>query len=113
MGNHPGLPGLPREEICAQTRPSHRSEIKKLEQLDVSVIIDKHLMLMSKFHTAYLESIKRVDADNYYNFPMEYFTELRVCSKSPMLWSVSVVACTEIDPGTSPRSADGASTESC
>src|SRR5271166_4662137 len=39
--------------------------------------------------------------------------ELRVCSKSPMLWSVSVVACTETDPGTSPRSADGASTESC
>ena len=38
---------------------------------------------------------------------------LRVCSKSPMLWSVSVVACTETDPGTSPRSADGASTESC
>ena len=37
---------------------------------------------------------------------------LRVCSKSPMLWSVSVVACTETDPGTSPRSADGASTES-
>ena len=40
-------------------------------------------------------------------------TPLRVCSKSPMLWSVSVVACTETDPGTSPRSADGASTESC
>ena len=39
--------------------------------------------------------------------------DLRVCSKSPMLWSVSVVACTETDPGTSPRSADGASTESC
>src|SRR5208337_338999 len=38
---------------------------------------------------------------------------LRVCSKSPILWSVSVVACTETDPGTSPRSADGASTESC
>ena len=38
---------------------------------------------------------------------------LRVCSKSPMLWSVSVVACTETDPGTSPRSADEASTESC
>ena len=38
---------------------------------------------------------------------------LRVCSKSPMLWSVSVVACTETDPGTSPRSAEGASTESC
>src|SRR5208337_1691781 len=35
--------------------------------------------------------------------------DLRVCSKSPMLWSVSVVACTETDPGTSPRSADGAS----
>ena len=33
--------------------------------------------------------------------------------KSPMLWSVSVVACTETDPGTSPRSADEASTESC
>ena len=40
-------------------------------------------------------------------------TIVRVCSKSPMLWSVSVVACTETDPGTSPRSADGASTESC
>jgi len=40
-------------------------------------------------------------------------SSLRVCSKSPMLWSVSVVACTETDPGTSPRSADGASTESC
>ena len=38
---------------------------------------------------------------------------LRVCSKSPMLGSVSVAACTETDPGTSPRSADGASTESC
>ena len=33
--------------------------------------------------------------------------------QKPMLWSVSVVACTETDPGTSPRSADGASTESC
>ena len=31
----------------------------------------------------------------------------------PRLWSVSVVACTETDPGTSPRSADEASTESC
>src|SRR5208283_397023 len=26
--------------------------------------------------TAYLESMKRVEADNYYNFPLEYFTEL-------------------------------------
>ena len=46
-----------------------------------------------------------------------YNQELTVFSKSlfqkPMLWSVSVVACTETDPGTSPRSADGASTESC
>ena len=42
-----------------------------------------------------------------------YMLGLRVCSKSLMLWSVSVVACTETDPGTSPRSADGASTESC
>ena len=44
---------------------------------------------------------------------LAYRNALRVCSKSPMLWSVSVVACTETDPGTSPRSADGASTESC
>ena len=43
----------------------------------------------------------------------EHLNYVRVCSKSPMLWSVSVVACTETDPGTSPRSADGASTESC
>ena len=61
----------------------------------------------------------RVDdltADNLLNRPntvMHLHGSLRVCSKSPMLWSVSVVACTETDPGTSPRSADGASTESC
>ena len=33
-------------------------------------------MLMSEFHTAYLESMKRVNADNFYKFPLEYFTEL-------------------------------------
>ena len=29
---------------------------------------------------------------------------VRVCSKSPMLWSVSVVACTETDPVFAPVS---------
>src|SRR5271166_4730010 len=38
---------------------------------------------------------------------------LRVCSKSPISGSVSVDACIETDLGTSPRSAGGASTESC
>ena len=37
----------------------------------------------------------------------------QIFGQAPRLWSVSVVACTETDPGTSPRSADGASTESC
>jgi len=40
-------------------------------------------------------------------------SELRVCSKSPISGSVSVDACMETDLGTSPRSAGGASTESC
>ena len=31
---------------------------------------------MSEFHAVYLESMKRVEADNYYNFPLEYFAEL-------------------------------------
>ena len=55
------------------------------------------------------------DDDNYFyhNALRNIARSLRVCSKSPMLGSVSVAACTETDPGTSPRSADGASTESC
>jgi len=67
---------LPREEIWHQTRQNHRRHINKLERLGVSVRIDKSLTLMSEFRTAYLESMKRVEADNYYNFPLEYFTEL-------------------------------------
>jgi GNAT acetyltransferase-like protein len=67
---------LPREEIWHQTRQDHRSNINKLERLGVSVRIDKSLTLMSEFRTVYLESMKRVEADNYYNFPLEYFTEL-------------------------------------
>ena len=49
-------------------------------------------------------------------FPHEMakkITVLRVCSKSPISGSVSVDACIETDLGTSPRSAGGASTESC
>ena len=44
---------------------------------------------------------------------LEALVELRVCSKSPISGSVSVDACIETDLGTSPRSAGGASTESC
>jgi len=67
---------LPCEEIWCQTRQGHRGDINKLERLGVSARIDKNLRLMSEFHAAYLESMKRVEADNYYKFSLEYFTEL-------------------------------------
>ena len=85
-----------------------RHEQSLLEAPVLSILVE---LLDVGFH---LCGITGNDLEQFHNrFTRFLVDRLRVCSKSPMLWSVSVVACTETDPGTSPRSADGASTESC
>ena len=93
----------------------HRTRDFHNERLTV-YCLEKHVPLVdiaSKLRDEHFADELHPNDEGAQVIAQEVFGVLRVCSKSPMLWSVSVVACTETDPGTSPRSADGASTESC
>ncbi len=68
---------LSEEEMWRQIRYGHRSEIKKLQLLPYSVEIDSGWAYFEDFLQIYWQSMERCQADDYYYFSREYFTQFR------------------------------------
>lgn len=68
---------LSEEEMWRQIRYDHRSGIKKLRSLGHSVGIDSEWVFFEDFLQIYWQSMERCQADDYYYFSAEYFTQLR------------------------------------
>lgn len=80
---------LPAEELNAQLRKCHRVEIRRLRDRNFKVIIDDW-SLLEEFMQIYWAGMQRLDADQYYFFPADYFYDLR-SSLGPLLHLLSVI----------------------
>lgn len=68
---------LPVEEFWRQTRQNHRRDINRAERNGVTVRIDDNWEFIGRFVELYHETMRRVEAADYYYFPMSYFLDLR------------------------------------
>jgi hypothetical protein len=65
-----------KEEMWCQTRAGHQYDIRRLEKLKFTPVMDDW-SLFGEFVRMYRETMVRIGADPYYHFTSEYFTDLK------------------------------------
>ena len=68
---------LPAEELWHQTRAGHRSEINRARKKGFTGEMQSDWKEIDEFYRAYIETMRRVNADENYYFSREYFDELK------------------------------------
>ena len=64
------------EEIWGNLASSCRNKVKKAKKLEVQIIIDENFENLDKFHELYINTMKRLRAQQYYYFTIEWFRNL-------------------------------------
>ncbi len=72
-----------KNEIWKQLRENHKRDIKKLYKEGFTVKMDEW-NYYNDFKEIYYESMRRLNADNFYFFPTSYFEDLRSQLKSAL-----------------------------
>jgi hypothetical protein len=67
---------LSPEDFSSQMRRNHRSDVQKLKRSGFEPCMDRW-DLLDEFITIYLQTMKRLSADEFYFFSRDYFLELR------------------------------------
>ncbi len=65
------------DDLWSDTRENHRRSIRRAERSGFTARCDPTWERSSDFLLAYLETMARVDAADYYHFPDRYFVDLR------------------------------------
>lgn len=68
---------LGQEQLWRQIRNNHKRDIKSLKADGFEAVDDANWDLLDEFIIAYTETMRRVNASNFYFFPPSYYRKLR------------------------------------